>query len=260
MRLMATESEVGVIDCNERLPWAPMSARCSSMTSICIITARGGSKRIPRKNIKDFCGKPIIAYSIEAALASGVFDTVIVSTDDDEIAEVSRRHGAEVPFMRSEATSNDYATTADVLCEVLDEYQKRGVSFDSICCLYPTAPFVRASELRKAASMLDDWVSSVIPVTSFDFPPLRGFKIDKDGSVEYAFPEYAQARSQDLPEMVHDCGRFYFANTEAFRRSGSFITERVRALRIPSKFVQDIDTPEDWEIAERKYQSMIQED
>ena len=230
------------------------------MTSICIITARGGSKRIPRKNIKDFCGKPIIAYSIEAAIESGVFDTVMVSTDDEEIAGVSRRHGAEVPFMRSEATSNDYATTADVLCEVLDEYQRRGASFDAICCLYPTAPFVGASELREAASILDGGASSVIPVTSFDFPPLRGFKVGEDGSVGYAFPEYAQARSQDLPEMVHDCGRFYFANTEAFKRSGSFITERTRALRIPSKYVQDIDTLEDWEIAEQKYLSMIQED
>ncbi|MFQ6859898.1 pseudaminic acid cytidylyltransferase [Collinsella sp.] len=230
------------------------------MTSICIITARGGSKRVPRKNIKEFCGKSIIAYSIEAALASGVFDTVMVSTDDDEIAEVSRGCGAEVPFMRSEAASSDYATTADVLCEVLDEYQRRGASFDTICCLYPTAPFVRASELREAASILDGGASSVIPVTSFDFPPLRGFKVGEDGSVGYAFPEYAQARSQDLPEMVHDCGRFYFANTEAFKRSGSFITERTRALRIPSKYVQDIDTLEDWEIAEQKYLSMIQED
>lgn len=230
------------------------------MTSICIITARGGSKRVPRKNIKEFCGKSIIAYSIEAALASGVFDTVMVSTDDDEIAEVSRGCGAEVPFMRSEAASSGYATTADVLCEVLDEYQRRGASFDTICCLYPTAPFVRASELREAASILDGGASSVIPVTSFDFPPLRGFKVGEDGSVGYAFPEYAQARSQDLPEMVHDCGRFYFANTEAFKRSGSFITERTRALRIPSKYVQDIDTLEDWEIAEQKYLSMIQED
>lgn len=230
------------------------------MTSICIITARGGSKRVPRKNIKEFCGKSIIAYSIEAALASGVFDTVMVSTDDDEIAEVSRGCGAEVPFMRSEAASSDYATTADVLCEVLDEYQRRGASFDTICCLYPTAPFVRASELREAASILDGGASSVIPVTSFDFPPLRGFKVGEDGSVGYAFPEYAQVRSQDLPEMVHDCGRFYFANTEAFKRSGSFITERTRALRIPSKYVQDIDTLEDWEIAEQKYLSMIQED
>lgn len=230
------------------------------MTSVCIITARGGSKRIPRKNIKDFCGKPIIAYSIEAALESGVFDAVMVSTDDGEIAEVSRGCGAEVPFMRSDATSNDYATTADVLCEVLGEYQKRGFSFDTMCCLYPTAPFVRASELREASSLLDCGASSVIPVTSFDFPPLRGFKIGEDGSVGYAFPEYAQARSQDLPEMVHDCGRFYFANTEAFKKSGGFITERVRALRIPSRYVQDIDTLEDWEIAEQKYLSMIQED
>lgn len=227
--------------------------------SVCIITARGGSKRIPRKNVREFCGKPIIAYSIEAALKSGIFDEVMVSTDDEEIAEVAREHGAEVPFMRSEATSNDYATTADVLREVLDEYGKGGVVFDVMCCLYPTAPFVRASELKEAAAMIEAGATTVIPVTSFDFPPLRGFKVGEDGSLEYAFPEYALTRSQDLPEMVHDCGRFYFLAVGAFERSGSIITERTRSLRIPCALVQDIDTPEDWGIAERKYKAMSQE-
>lgn len=232
---------------------------CSCMTSVCIITARGGSKRIPRKNVRVFCGKPVLAYSVECALASGVFDTVMVSTDDEEIAEVARECGAEVPFMRSEAMSNDYATTADVLREVLAEYGKRGAVFDVMCCLYPTAPFVRPSELKEAAAMIKAGATSVIPVTSFDFPPLRGFKVGEDGSLEYAFPEYALTRSQDLPEMVHDCGRFYFARIDAFNESGSFITGRTRALRIPAKYVQDIDTPEDWEIAEQKYRAMAQE-
>lgn len=227
--------------------------------SICIITARGGSKRIPRKNVREFCGKPMLAYSVEAALESGIFDTVMVSTDDDAIAEVARSYGADVPFMRSAATSNDYATTADVLREVLGEYAKRGTEFDIMCCLYPTAPFVRVSELKEAAAMIEAGASSVIPVTSFDFPPLRGFKVREDGALEYAFPEYAQTRSQDLPEMVHDCGRFAFAKVASFGESGNFITGRTRALFIPSKYVQDIDTPEDWEMAEQKYRAMAQE-
>ncbi len=227
--------------------------------SICIITARGGSKRIPRKNICEFCGKPMLAYSVECALESGIFDTVMVSTDDEEIAEVARAYGAEVPFMRSEATSNDYATTADVLREVLGEYKARGTEFDVMCCLYPTAPFVRVSELKEAAAMIAAGAGSVIPVTSFDFPPLRGFKVGEDGSLSYAFPEYAATRSQDLPKMVHDCGRFYFAKVGAFLEAGSFITGCTRRIHIPSKYVQDIDTLEDWEMAEQKYRAMAQE-
>ncbi len=187
-------------------------------SSVCIITARGGSKRIPRKNVRDFCGKPMLAYSVETAVTSGIFDVVMVSTDDDEIADVARKYGAEVPFMRSEATSNDYATTADVLREILSEYAKRGIEFDRMCCLYPTAPFVQVSELMEASEMIEAGASSVIPVTSFDFPPLRGFRVGEDGSLEYAFPEYAQTRSQDLPEMVHDCGRFYFARSRLTTR------------------------------------------
>lgn len=237
-----------------------MRKGCSCMNSVCIITARGGSKRIPRKNVREFCGKPMLAYSVETAVTSGIFDVVMVSTDDDEIADVARKYGAEVPFMRSEATSNDYATTADVLREVLSEYGKRGAEFDTMCCLYPTAPFVQASELKEASAMIEAGASSVIPVTSFDFPPLRGFRVGDDGSLEYAFPEYAQTRSQDLPEMVHDCGRFYFAKVASFYGTGSFITNNTRFLRIPIRLVQDIDTPEDWELAEQKYRAMTQED
>lgn len=229
-------------------------------SSVCIITARGGSKRIPRKNVREFCGKPMLAYSVETAVASGIFDVVMVSTDDDEIADVARKYGAEVPFMRSEATSNDYATTADVLREVLSDYGKCGDEFDTMCCLYPTAPFVQVSELKEASAMIEAGASSVIPVTSFDFPPLCGFRVGEDGSLEYAFPEFAQTRSQDLPEMVHDCGRFYFAKVASFHETGGFITNNTRFLRIPSRLVQDIDTPEDWELAEQKYRAMTQED
>ncbi|WP_165055146.1 MULTISPECIES: pseudaminic acid cytidylyltransferase [unclassified Adlercreutzia] len=227
-------------------------------SAVCIITARGGSKRIPRKNVRDFCGKPIIAYSIEAALQSGLFDEVMVSTDDEEIAEVARGCGAAVPFMRSAEASDDFATTADVLVEVLSEYAKRGRGFDVMCCLYPTAPFVSAVELREAAAMLDAGATSVVPVTAFDFPPLRGYKVGPSGELAYAFPECALARSQDLPEMVHDCGSFCFAQVSAFEASGGFMTPGVRALRIPGKLVQDIDTLEDWDLAEWKYRAMIQ--
>lgn len=228
------------------------------MTSaICIITARGGSKRIPHKNIKEFCGRPIIAYSIEAACESGLFDEVMVSTDDEAIAAVAREFGASVPFMRSERASDDYAATSDVIREVLSDYKHAGKEFDVVCCLYPTAPFASVSELREAADMIENGAESVVPVTSYDFPPLRGFKVHADGSLSYAFPEFASMRSQDLPKMAHDCGRFYFATTDAFREAGSFMTSETKALWIPPQFVQDIDTLEDWETAEQKYQAMI---
>lgn len=226
------------------------------MNSIAIITARGGSKRIPRKNIKDFCGKPIIAYSIEAALKSKLFDEVMVSTDDEEIAEVARSYGAAVPFMRSMATSDDHATTADVILEVLKEYEKTGAGFEVLCCIYPTAPFVSVDELGEAWGMLESGAPSVVPVTDFDFPPQRGFGISEDGSVFYAYPEYACARSQDLPRMVHDCGRFFMAKTEVFLAHGTAVVEDCRSLYIDPRFVQDIDAPQDWELAEMKYRMM----
>lgn len=226
------------------------------MNNIAIITARGGSKRIPRKNIKEFCGKPIIAYSIEAALESGLFDEVMVSTDDEEIAEIARFYGAPVPFMRSKATSDDYATTADVIIEVLKEYEEHGCNFGLLCCIYPTAPFVSADELVKAWDIIESGAPSVIPVTDFDFPPQRGFGISEDGNVFYAYPEYAFARSQDLPRMVHDCGRFFMARTEVFLAHGTAVVEGCRSLYIDPRFVQDIDVPQDWELAEMKYRMM----
>lgn len=226
------------------------------MRRICIITVRGGSKRIPKKNIRDFCGKPIIAYSIETALQSGVLDEVMVSTDDEEIAEVARQYGAIVPFMRSAETSGDFATTADVIEEVLACYHARGKTFDVVCCLYPTAPFVDVGMLQQAMGLVDDGAESVIPVTSFDYPPLRGFVLDGAGGLSYAFPEHSTARSQDLPEMVHDCGSFYVAKVEAFNRYRSFLTPATRALRIDASLVQDIDTLEDWEAAEAKFRQL----
>ena len=181
------------------------------MSSIAVITARGGSKRIPRKNIKEFCGKPIIAYSIEAALESGLFDEVMVSTDDEEIAEIAKEYGASVPFLRSENNSDDHATSADVLSEVLFEYRSRDSEFDILACIYPTAPFITAEELRNAAKLLTNTdTSSVVAVTDFDFPPQRAFLLSDDGNLTWERPENALTRSQDLPRTAHDCGRVYF--------------------------------------------------
>lgn len=226
------------------------------MNDLCVIPARGGSKRIPRKNIREFCGKPIIAYSIIAALESGLFEEVMVSTDDTEIATVAQSYGASVPFMRSEKASDDYSTTADVMFEVLDSYEKKGIRIQRLCCLYPTAPFVTADELQRAMKLFDQGASSVIPVCSYDFPPLRGFRIDEEGSLVYAFPEYATCRSQDLPELMHDCGRFYIAWVNKYVESGSFLTDNTMPLRISAGAVQDIDTLEDWAVAEQKYEAL----
>jgi pseudaminic acid cytidylyltransferase len=221
--------------------------------SVAIITARGGSKRIPRKNINLFLGKPIICYSIEAAMASGIFDTVMVSTDDNAIAEVALQSGAEVPFFRSADTSNDLATTAEVLTEVLMQYKTLGETFHYGCCIYPTAPFVTADKLKRAFDLLvSNQADSVIPVTRFGFPIWRSFKME-DGKLAYNWPEYALRRSQDLPASFHDCGQFYFFDTEKFLVSKSLVTASTYAIEVPESEVQDIDNEEDWKIAEIKF-------
>lgn len=226
--------------------------------ALAVITARGGSKRIPGKNIKEFCGKPILAYSIQAALDSGVFDEVMVSTDSEEIADVARKFGANVPFYRSKKTSDDYATTADVLMEVIGEYAKLGREFDYFACLYPTAPFVTADKLKNAFSALcGNQGECLIPVVRFSYPPQRGFVIE-DGIMRYMEPENFRKRSQDLQGMYHDCGQFYFYKTSAFiEKKGEFL-EGIIPFEMQESEVQDIDTPQDWEIAEQKYQRLYQ--
>ncbi len=227
------------------------------MSSIAIITARGGSKRIPRKNIKEFLGKPIIAYSIEAALESGVFDEVMVSTDDEEIAEISKKYGAKVPFFRSEATSNDFATTADVLAEVIEKYKETGLFFDTVCCIYPTAPFITADKLKAAIeSFKNSDADALVPVVRFGFPPQRGFVIS-DGSLKFQYPEYAFARSQDLEPIYHDCGQFYIFKTEAFAKEKKLVMNKTIPFIISEMEVQDIDNETDWLIAEEKYKRII---
>lgn len=221
-------------------------------SNLALITARGGSKRIPRKNIKEFCGKPILCYSIEAALAAGMFEEVMVSTDDAEIADISRKYGASVPFFRSSETAGDYASTDDVIMEVLKEYEKRGKSFDAFCCIYPTAPFLTGERLKAAMELLKV-ADSVLPVVPFSYPPQRGLIVNQAGFVERQFPEYATARSQDLPTVYHDCGQFYACRTAPFLAAGTTDVERLVPLVLSAMEVQDIDTPEDWAMAEIKY-------
>ncbi len=223
------------------------------MKSIAIIIARGGSKRIPRKNIKPFAGRPIIEYSIEAALQSGMFAEVMVSTDDEEIAHIARNAGAKVPFMRSEATADDFATTAEVIEEVLNSYERIGKSFDQVCCLYPTAPFVTANAVKTAMMLLDQEKSdAVIPVVRFSFPPQRCVVI-KENRLAPKWPEDMKKRSQDLEPFYHDCGQFYCLNVKSFQEQKAIWMKDVVPFIQDEICVQDIDTLEDWKIAEMKY-------
>lgn len=226
------------------------------MKAIAIITARGGSKRIPRKNIKEFCGKPILAYSIEAALQSGIFDKVMVSTDDKEIARIAQQYGAEVPFYRSERTSNDFATTNDVLTEVLEELEKRGECYEIGCCIYPTAPFVTAEKLKSAVEqLLGGDADTLIPVVSFSYPPQRAM-IVKDGRLVFEYPQYLDSRSQDLEPHYHDVGQFYVFRTAAFKKNKKLMLGNILPMVVSEMEVQDIDNQTDWEIAEMKYRLM----
>ena len=226
------------------------------MKRLAIITARGGSKRIPRKNIKPFLGKPILAYSIEAALDSGLFDEVMVSTEDEEIAEIAQKYGAKVPFYRSEKTAGDFATTNDVLLEVLEEYKKLGQEFEEACCIYPTAPFVTSSKLKKA---MEEFAASdadtLIPVVAFSYPPKRSLVI-REGRLVFQYPEFMDSRSQDLEAEYHDIGQFYLFRTKAFERNKKLMIGNILPFVVDEMEVQDIDNESDWKIAEIKYQAM----
>ena len=228
--------------------------------SIAIITARGGSKRIPKKNIKEFCGKPIIAYAIEAAKKSGIFKEVMVSTDSLEIAQVARKYGAVVPFMRSQKNSDDFATTEDVIMEVVSEYHKRGEEFDYVCCLYPTTHFISGKILKEAVDLMEKKRPAVvIPVVQFSYPPQRCFIIDNDGYAKFKYPQYVRTRSQDLEKEYHDAGQFYIYNVEKlFALKGCIETDFVPII-LPEMCVQDIDTLSDWKLAELKYKLLKDE-
>lgn len=226
--------------------------------SLAIITARGGSKRIPRKNIKEFLGKPIIAYSIEAALNSGCFNEVMVSTDDDEIAKIAINLGAKVPFFRSAKTSDDFSTTAEVILEVLDSYKNIGLHFENVCCIYPTAPFITNEKLKSAYKLLiNKKVDSVIPITEFSFPILRSFTMDSESKIKFNWPEYALKRSQDLAKSYHDCGQFYFLKVNQFLENKKLVSSNTAAIVMPNTEVQDIDNEDDWKLAEIKYSFLL---
>ena len=227
------------------------------MKSVAIITARGGSKRIPRKNIRPFLGRPILEYSIEAALQAELFDEVMVSTDDAEIAQAAQKAGAKVPFFRSGRTSDDFATTADVIAEVIEAYERNGKNFHTVCCIYPTAPFVTADAIRTAMTLLEQKrADCVIPVVKFSFPPQRGVVV-QDGRLSPKWPENMAKRSQDLEPLYHDCGQFYCLDVERFKQQKTIWMENAVPFIQDEKYVQDIDTPEDWEIAEMKYRLLM---
>jgi N-acylneuraminate cytidylyltransferase len=223
------------------------------MKILAIIPARGGSKRIPKKNIKEFCGAPIISYSIKAALNSHLFDTVMVSTDDESIAKTAMEFGAKVPFMRSEKNANDYATTFDVIEEVLLNYQKDGILFDFACCIYPTAPFVNESKLKEAFNTLKDKkFDCVYPVMRFSFPVQRAVTVNNQ-KMQMLQPQYLNTRSQDLEPIYHDAGQFYFFKTDALLAQKKLWTDNTGVIEITELEGQDIDNEIDWQLAELKY-------
>jgi pseudaminic acid cytidylyltransferase len=224
---------------------------------IAIITARGGSKRIPKKNIRNFCGKPIIAYSIEAAIESGLFSEVMVSTDSEEIAETARRFGARVPFLRSRKNADDYATTADALLEVMERYQEMGRTFSYLCCIYPTAPFVTAEKLRDAMRLMEEHHPSLIlPVVAFSYPPQRSYVVDENECLEFKYKEYSRSRSQDLEKWYHDAGQFYMYDAKRFLQEKGAPAGPIMPIYVSELQVQDIDSEDDFKIAELKYQLM----
>ncbi|MEX1002980.1 MAG: pseudaminic acid cytidylyltransferase [Crocinitomicaceae bacterium] len=224
------------------------------MKKLCIIPARGGSKRIPNKNFKEFLGKPIIAYSIETALNSEIFDEVMVSTDSEKIAEVATKYGAKIPFMRSAKAADDFATTAEVIKEVIEQYSKqKKEEYDLICCLYPTAPFVTKELLQKAFQKLQDKkYDAVFPVVAFQSPVQRAIMIRED-KLSLMMPEYMNSRSQDLETVYHDAGQFYWLRPEKTVALNKMWTENTGVIEVSDLSAQDIDTETDWKMAELKY-------
>jgi pseudaminic acid cytidylyltransferase len=225
------------------------------MNNLAIIPARGGSKRIPRKNIKDFLGKPIIAYSIEAAVNSGLFNEVMVSTDDAEIAAIAKQYGATVPFIRSVENSNDFAATVDVLKEVeLNYQQEQNRIFDHICCIYPTAPLIKQAQLTEGIKLLiQDNLDVVFPIVEFSYPIWRGVEIF-EGKTKMVWPEYINSRSQDLKKVYHDAGQWYWYRPDKI--TYTLFTKNTASVILKEEEVQDIDTLTDWSLAEIKYRYM----
>jgi N-acylneuraminate cytidylyltransferase len=221
------------------------------MNKFAIIPARAGSKRIPRKNIKKFCGKPMIAWSIEAAKTSGLFDRIIVSTNDAEIADVAKQYGAEVPFMRPDELSNDYAGITEVIAHATQWILDQGIDVTAVCCIYATAPFVQVADLRRGLEALNsgDW-NYAFTVTDFAASIFRSFKQTSEGGIEMFFPEHFATRSQDLPTALHDAGQFYWGRPTAWLEGNRIFDQYSKPVVIPRWRVQDIDTQDDWKRAE----------
>lgn len=225
--------------------------------NVAIIPARGGSKRIPRKNIKEFCGKPMIAWSIEAAQKSGVFDRIIVSTDDEEIAEVARQHGAEVPFMRPDELSNDFAGTIPVIHHATDWLISHGCAVDFVCCIYATAPFIRAEDIVRGFDTLREQQGDyAFTVSRFPYPIQRALKVSDEQRISMFSPDMFHVRSQDLEESWHDAGQFYWGTSVAWLNEKPIFSADSYSIELPRERVQDIDTPEDWRVAEWLFKSM----
>ena len=227
------------------------------MKKIAIIPARGGSKRIPKKNIKEFCGKPIIAYGISEALKSEVFDEVMVSTDSEEIACIAEKYGANVPFLRSINTSGDFSTTAEVIFEVLDRYREINMEFEYGMCIYPTAPFVTAEKIREAMELIQNRNAKIVlPVVAFSYPPQRGY-VMKNNELKMQYPENFRVRSQDLEKIYHDAGQFFAINISKYREVNGIVVNGIIPYVLSEYEVQDIDNETDWQIAQIKYNYLL---
>jgi N-acylneuraminate cytidylyltransferase len=221
---------------------------------VAVIPARGGSKRIPRKNIRDFCGKPMIAWSIGSALESGLFDRIIVSTDDPEIASISESLGAEVPFVRPPELSDNYSGTSAVIAHTIEWLRQQGMNPDPVCCIYATAPFISAADLNLGFTVLQKSAADfAFSVTSYDFPIQRAIRLISGGRMEMFQPEYFSTRSQDLEEAYHDAGQFYWGRSDAWCSGKAIFGDHSSAVILPRYRVQDIDTVEDWECAEKLF-------
>ena len=226
--------------------------------NIAIIPARGGSKRIPKKNIKHFLGKPIIAYSIQAAIRSNLFDRVVISTDSDEISKIAHTFGGETPFIRPDNLSDDYSGTHEVIGHAVKSLEDDGCKLDYVCCIYPTAPLIQIEDIKKGFQLVKNGqYRSVMAATSYSYPVHRSFEVLSSGGLKMIFPEHYKTRSQDLPEIYHDAGQFYWAKPEVWKDKPSSYNETNGVVKLPNFRVQDIDTIEDWQRAENIYKSLF---
>lgn len=225
------------------------------MNNLCIIPARGGSKRIPRKNIKIFHGKPIIAYSIELALNTQLFSEIMVSTNDFEIASISKEYGAKIPFFRSNENSNDFATTIDVIIEVIEKYNQLGYSFDYVCCIYPTSPLISKPKFIEGYNKITtEKLDCVFPVVEFSYPIWRSLKFTENGHISMVWPDFQNKRSQDLEKTYHDAGQWYWMSLKSVLKNRKIFTNKTSSIILNALEVQDIDNFDDWIIAELKYE------